>query len=50
MKPFIAVPIGDPAGVGPEITVKSIANKDVFDAARVVVVGDKKVIEKAIEI
>jgi 4-hydroxythreonine-4-phosphate dehydrogenase len=50
MKPFIAVPIGDPAGVGPEITVKSIANKDVFDVARVVVVGDKKIIEKAIEI
>lgn len=50
MKPFIAVPIGDAAGVGPEITVKSVAKKEVFDAARVVVVGDRKVVEKAIEI
>jgi len=50
MKPFIAVPIGDPAGVGPEITVMTVANKDVFDVANVVVVGDKKMIEKTIEI
>jgi len=50
MKPFIAVPIGDPAGVGPEITVMTVANKDVFEAANVVVVGDKKMIEKTIEI
>lgn len=50
MKPFIAVPIGDPAGVGPEITVMTVANKDVFEVANVVVVGDKKMIEKTIEI
>lgn len=50
MKPLVAIPIGDPAGVGPEITVKSLARKDVFDAARCVVVGDKKVIENAVKI
>ena len=50
MKPFIAVPIGDPAGVGPEITVMTVANKDVFEVANVVVVGDKKMMEKTIEI
>lgn len=49
MKPLIAIPIGDPAGIGPEIVVKSIANKDVFQAARCVVIGDKKVMEDAIE-
>ena len=43
MKPFIAVPIGDPAGVGPEITVMTVANKDVFEVANVVVVGKEKV-------
>lgn len=48
MKPLIAVPIGDPAGIGPEIVVKSIANKDVFQAARCIVIGDKKVMEDAI--
>ncbi|NLL00398.1 MAG: 4-hydroxythreonine-4-phosphate dehydrogenase PdxA [Clostridiales bacterium] len=49
MKPLIAIPLGDPAGIGPEIVVKSIANKDVFQAARCVIIGDKKVIEDAIE-
>ena len=27
-KPVIAIPIGDPAGVGPEIVAKSIASED----------------------
>lgn len=49
-KPIIAVPIGDPAGVGPEIVAKSIASDEVFDVANVIVVGDKGVMEKAIEI
>lgn len=49
-KPFIAVPIGDPAGVGPEIVAKSVASKEVFDVAKTVVIGDKKVMEQAIRI
>ena len=47
-KPLIAVPIGDPAGVGPEIVAKSAAEDKVFEAADLIVVGDKKVIGKAI--
>ncbi|WMJ88794.1 4-hydroxythreonine-4-phosphate dehydrogenase PdxA [Anaerocolumna sp. MB42-C2] len=47
-KPYIAIPLGDPAGIGPEIVVKSIANKQVFDIARCVVVGDKKIVNDAI--
>lgn len=50
MKPLVAIPIGDVAGVGPEITVKALALKEIFDAARCVVVGDKKIIENAIKI
>lgn len=49
-KPLIAVPIGDPAGVGPEIVVKAAAEDRVFEAADLIVVGDKKVMEKAIGI
>lgn len=49
-KPRIAIPLGDPAGVGPEIVVKSIASQEVFDAAECVIIGDKKIIDKAIEI
>lgn len=49
-KPVIAVPIGDPAGVGPEIVAKSVASKEVRDAADCIIVGDKKVMENAIKI
>lgn len=49
-KPIIAVPIGDPAGVGPEITVLAVADKNTFEQANVVVIGDRKVIENAIDI
>ncbi|SCP99424.1 4-hydroxythreonine-4-phosphate dehydrogenase PdxA [Anaerobium acetethylicum] len=49
-KPLIAIPLGDPAGVGPEIVVMSIAAKEVFDKARCIVIGDKKVIDIAIDI
>ncbi len=49
-KPLIAVPIGDPAGIGPEIVAKSIDDRDLFKSANCIVVGDKKVMENAIEI
>ena len=49
-KPVIAVPIGDPAGVGPEIVAKACAFDKVTDAADVIVIGDRKVMERAIRI
>ena len=49
-KPIIAVTMGDPAGIGPEIVAKSVADKATYDVARCSVIGDKKVMEKAIEI
>ena len=33
-KPIIAVTMGDPAGIGPEIVAKSIADKATYDVAR----------------
>lgn len=50
MKPLIAVPVGDVAGVGPEITVKALADSHCFRSARCVVIGDKNIIENAIKI
>lgn len=49
-KAIIAVPMGDPAGIGPEITVKSFLNSEVLEAANSIVVGDKKIIDMALEI
>lgn len=39
-KPVIGISMGDPFGNGPEITVKALARKDVWDCCRPVVVGD----------
>lgn len=49
-KPLIAVPIGDPAGVGPEITAMSAVSPQVIDTADLIVVGDKAIMENAIKI
>ena len=47
-KPVIAVPIGDPAGVGPEIVVKALASDVVKECANCIIIGDKGIINKAI--
>lgn len=48
-KPLIVVPMGDAAGIGPEITAKALYNKDINALCRPVVVGHRKVMEQAIE-
>ena len=47
MKPVICVPMGDPAGVGPEIVAASITDTAIVDKAVVVVTGDREILEKA---
>ena len=49
-KPLIAIPIGDCAGVGPEITVKALVSDRVSESADCIVIGSRKILEKAIEI
>ena len=49
-KPLIAVTMGDPAGIGPEITVRTAADEEVFETADCIVVGDAGVLEKAIAV
>src|SRR4051812_40094254 len=45
-KPIIAIPVGDPAGIGPEISVKAALDPGVRAVARPVLVGDPRVIER----
>jgi 4-phospho-D-threonate 3-dehydrogenase / 4-phospho-D-erythronate 3-dehydrogenase len=42
-RPTIALTMGDPSGVGPEIILKSISDSDLAHAARWVVVGDSRI-------
>ena len=48
-KPVIAVPMGDAAGIGPEILVKSFGDPQLHDS-RIVVIGDKNIMENACRI
>ena len=40
-KPLIAVPIGDPAGVGPEIVSMALADAGTQSIADCIIIGDK---------
>jgi 4-phospho-D-threonate 3-dehydrogenase / 4-phospho-D-erythronate 3-dehydrogenase len=40
--------MGDPAGIGPEVTAKALAVREVYDCCRPVVVGDCKVMDAAV--
>ena len=43
MKPILAITMGDPAGIGPEIVVKSLGIRSTYDTCRPLVTGDAKV-------
>lgn len=46
-RPYIAIPLGDPAGIGPEIVLKTLADPETVSIARCVIVGDAKVLKNA---
>ena len=46
-KPLIAIPMGDPAGVGPEIVLKTVASSWIRETARCLIIGDARVLERA---
>ena len=48
--PVVAVTIGDPAGIGPEIVVRALALDAVRRSVQALVVGDRWVLERAMEV
>jgi 4-hydroxythreonine-4-phosphate dehydrogenase len=49
-KPYIGVPIGDPAGIGPEIALKSASDSRVLELANPVLIGDTNVLQNLIDL
>jgi 4-hydroxythreonine-4-phosphate dehydrogenase len=49
-RPIVAVTMGDPAGVGPEIVVKALARAEIWDVCRPLVVGDIGLLEQAVDL
>ena len=42
--------MGDPAGIGPEICVRSLAHKDTYTLCKPIIVGDAKIIQLAVDL
>jgi len=56
-RPIIGITMGDPAGIGPEIVVKALDNKNIYDSVRPLVIGtadylelNMKIINKSLDI
>lgn len=49
-KPVIGIPMGDPAGIGPEIVVKALKHKEVYEVCNPLIIGDTKIIKKAAQV
>ena len=43
-KPILAVTLGDPAGIGPEVVLKTFSEKKTYEHCRPLVVGDAQVL------
>ncbi|MDC5696816.1 4-hydroxythreonine-4-phosphate dehydrogenase PdxA [Intrasporangium calvum] len=49
-KPIVAITMGDPAGIGPEIVVKALASPAIYEIGRPLVIGDAKRLRHAANI
>jgi len=45
-RPTIIVTMGDPSGIGPEISVKSLLNPEIYKVCKPVLVGDLELLQK----
>ena len=48
--PRLAITMGDPGGIGPEIIAKALAHRDVFEQCQPLVVGERRTMEAAVSI
>ena len=44
-RPVLGISIGDPAGIGPEICIKALSRKEIYEKAVPVVYADRIVLE-----
>jgi 4-hydroxythreonine-4-phosphate dehydrogenase len=47
MRPVVAITMGDPSGIGPEIVLKALTDPEIAPLANWVVVGDARILDKA---
>ena len=47
-RPLIGISVGDPAGIGPEITAKALSLSEIYEICRPLAVGEAEVMKEAI--
>jgi 4-phospho-D-threonate 3-dehydrogenase / 4-phospho-D-erythronate 3-dehydrogenase len=47
VRPLLAITVGDPAGIGPEITLGALADDSLFERCRPLVIGDARILHRA---
>jgi 4-hydroxythreonine-4-phosphate dehydrogenase len=47
LRPRLAIPLGDPAGIGSEVVLKAIADPQVRQSCDITVIGSRKLLEKS---
>lgn len=46
-RPLLAITLGDPAGIGPEIILKAMTHSQVHEICRPLVIGDRRILKRA---
>lgn len=46
-RPLLAITLGDPAGIGPEVIVKALQHHAVYELCRPLVIGDQRILARA---
>lgn len=46
-RPIVGITMGDPASIGPEITVKTLNREEIYEKCRPIVIGDAVMLEQA---
>ncbi|WP_163539937.1 4-hydroxythreonine-4-phosphate dehydrogenase PdxA [Gracilibacillus sp. YIM 98692] len=49
-KPIVAITIGDPAGIGPEITADTVMDKTVYDECNPFLIGSVDIVKRALKV
>ena len=47
-RPRLAITLGDPAGIGPEVVLKALMHDEVYAQAEPLVIGDRRVVEHTV--
>ncbi len=46
-RPLLAITLGDPAGIGPEVVLKALGHAELYERCRPLVIGDLRILERA---